>query len=665
MTRSKCLKAWLALLLLLIGMTRASADADRIPISDFARLAEYETAKISPDGERIAVVMRRAGRRMLVTLDLATLELVGHVNFNPPNEVLHFHWVGDDRLLVSLAITLGALDAPVGTGELYGVNADGSQSRLLFGVRAGDTRHGRVRHGEPFQGGHQLLSLLPQDPRNVLITRIRASGRQGLITDVAMLDVFSGRTRLMARAPVRGARFVADTTGSVRFAVGHNAALELEMYHRDGSRWERVARMPFASGGLNPVGFDRDNRRVYVIDTRGDARGDGRDTHAARLLDMESGEFTEVFQHPQVDFDRVLVAPDEDVAYGLRYIPGRPRYHLFDEAEPYRGIFQLAKERFPDAYLDLTSITRDGRYAVLRVETDRDPGTLYLVDVERDAIQQMLWSRRWLDPERMAAVEPIEFAARDGTLLSGYLTRPADAPVNAPRPPPLVVLPHGGPHFVRDDGRFDDTVQLLAHHGYAVLQVNFRGSGGYGRAFQEAGYGQWHGLVLDDIEDGIRWATAAGHGDADRICAVGFSFGAYAAAMGAVRYPDRYRCVAGVAGVYDLKMLLEEHRPGQAAGEAFLRAVVGTDGDALAAASPAHQASAIRAPVLLIHGVEDRRAPVEHARRMRAALEAVGRSGDTVDYLEVPREGHGFYALENRVRTYERLLAFLARHLGT
>jgi dipeptidyl aminopeptidase/acylaminoacyl peptidase len=661
------------LAVLLLAAAHAMAEG-LIPLSDFARLPEYETAKISPDGTRLAVVMRRDGRRMVVTLDLTTLDLVGHVNFNPPNEVLHFHWVGNDRLLISLAVTLGALDAPLATGELYAVNADGSQPRLLFGARSQRQRdyvlRGDVLEEWPRRSAydaHRLMSLLPHDPRNVLVTRIQAQGGGEPVTDVALLDVYTGRMRQVARAPVRGAHFVADRAGHVRFALGHNADLELEMYHRAAGerRWALLNRRPFAAGSLGPVGFAADDRHVYVIDTRGVDSAERTDTVAVRLLDTATGALDEVFQHPHVDVDRVLVAPDDLVVYGVRYVPGKPRYRIFTEAGRYAEIFRTAAARFPDAFLDFTSITGDGRLAVLRVETDRDPGTLYLMDVQHAEITQLLQSRRWLDPERLAPVEPVTFEARDGTTLHGYLTRPLAA-VQPARTTPLVVLPHGGPHLVRDDGRFDETVQLLAHHGYAVLQVNFRGSGGYGRRFQEAGYGNWHGLVLDDIEDGVRWAVAAGHADPERICAVGFSFGAYAAAMGAIRFPGRYQCIAGIAGVYDLALLVDTLAPRQPAARAFLQAAVGAT-DQLDDASPARRASELGVPVLLIHGVEDGRASVQQARRMRDALTALAATGKyphAVDYLEIPREGHGFYALENRVRSYERLLSFLDRHLG-
>jgi dienelactone hydrolase len=459
----------------------------------------------------------------------------------------------------------------------------------------------------------------------------------------------------------------------VRFAIGHNADLELEVHHRSGhgERWQRIARLPFAAGGLNPMGFSADGRYVVVADTRAPERDGVPDTIAMRLLDSETGKMSLLFQHPDVDVDQVLIAPGGHVAFGVRYVPDRPRYRLFaDDGERladesgYAEVFRLAMARFPGAFLELTSITRDRRLAVLRVETSRNPGTLHLIDVERRTITQMLASRRWLDPEELAPVEPVSFEARDGVRLHGFLTRPNDA--RADLPVPLVVMPHGGPHFVRDDGRFDEPVQLLAHHGYAVLQVNFRGSGGYGRRFQEAGYGEWGGRVLDDIEDGVRWAVTAGHADPNRVCAVGFSFGAYAAAMGAVRYPDRYRCVVGVAGVYDLELLRDDVRTGQPAVDAFLDVVVGADHDRVAAASPAHQAGRLRAPVLLIHGTEDLRAPVEQARRMRAALAATSDAADRpeTDYLEIAREGHGFYALENRVLGYERMLAFLETHLG-
>jgi dipeptidyl aminopeptidase/acylaminoacyl peptidase len=223
------------------------------------------------------------------------------------------------------------------------------------------------------------------------------------------------------------------------------------------------------------------------------------------------------------------------------------------------------------------------------------------------------------------------------------------------------VFPHGGPHGVRDWWEFDPEVQLLASRGYAVLQVNFRGSGGYGMAFESAGHGEWGAKMLDDIADATRWAVEQKVAPADRICIYGASYGGFAALMGAAREPDLYRCAIGQAGVYDLQLMWESGDiPDMRGGRDYLERVLGTDAARLRAQSPVYNAQNIKAPVLLIHGKADERADYEQARRMKEALE---QSQKKFEWLALGREGHGVYDEQTRREVYERILQFLDANL--
>lgn len=265
---------------------------------------------------------------------------------------------------------------------------------------------------------------------------------------------------------------------------------------------------------------------------------------------------------------------------------------------------------------------------------------------------------KWFDPARQPATEAIVLNARDGTPLHGYLTRPRGADPAVPLP--MVVMPHGGPFGISDTGWFDDDTQLLAEAGYAVLQINYRGSGGYGRAFQHAGAREWGGRMQQDLTDATRWAIEHKVAIADRICLYGASYGGYAALMGVATEPDLYRCAVGYAGVYDL---VKMHRDVANYGGGNLTWADQWIGprDRLDAVSPTRLAACIKAPVFLAAGGADRRAPIEHSERMEKALTAAGVPVETLYY---PREGHGFYTEAHRREFYVRLLAFLSRHLG-
>jgi dipeptidyl aminopeptidase/acylaminoacyl peptidase len=268
----------------------------------------------------------------------------------------------------------------------------------------------------------------------------------------------------------------------------------------------------------------------------------------------------------------------------------------------------------------------------------------------------------------MASVKPISFRARDGLLVHGFLTLPPSRA--AGERSPLVVNPHGGPFGIRDRWGFDPETQFLASRGYAVLQVNFRGSGGYGPEFEKAGWGEWGLKMQDDITDGLLWAVEQGYADRDRVCIYGASYGGYAALMGLIKTPELYRCGINYVGVSNLVRLYEDGTQKYAGFSWFnsqrqgwfKRAVGGRWGDAkaLAATSPVHLADRIRAPLFIVHGQRDYTVPVIHAYELKSALDAADRE---YEWHLNEWEGHGFRKPDNVRDLYLRFEAFLGKHL--
>jgi dipeptidyl aminopeptidase/acylaminoacyl peptidase len=258
----------------------------------------------------------------------------------------------------------------------------------------------------------------------------------------------------------------------------------------------------------------------------------------------------------------------------------------------------------------------------------------------------------------MASTQAMEFTSRDELTLHGYLTLPQGKSKSVP----LIVMPHGGPHGVRDYWGFDWEVQLLANRGYGVLQLNFRGSSGFGREFLESGYGQWGGTMQNDLTDATQALIDQGIADSKRICMFGTSYGGYAALMGAVKEPDLYRCVIGSAGVYNLPMMFKEGDISQSdSGLVYLKQALGQDQNQLKARSPAFNANKIKADILLIHGRKDKRAPIEQVESLTKALD---KAGKPYQYFEISNEAHGYYDEANRSNVYSKVLKFLQQHLG-
>ena len=611
----------------------------------FARHPDFVTARISPDGHYLAVTKYDEGFCALLVLDRATLAVTHMQKFNPPNEVHDFVWVKDHRLLISLATQVGSLDAPVLTGELWGVDADGQRGRMVYDWR----REG----GAPSATGPAtLLDPLPRDPNNVVIVTYTGSKLGARRAVAQLLDVYTGHLKPLTTSPLADARLLTDGAGVVRLAVARNRNFELEIHARENvdAVWRRLFTLPFGSGDVLPIAFSADAREMFVLDSR------ATDTLGLFKLNLATGALQRVFVANNTDVEEVLLSVTDQQPYALRY-GAQPQYAFLNDTAPESALLRIAVTAFPGKEVDLGSVTSDGKTAVVRVRGDRDPGTFYTVERGDPNPQLLLNGWPWLNAEQLARSTAVLIDAEDHQQLSGYLTAP---PEGRPRPWPLVVLPHGGPHGprARDRGLFDPLVQMLAQQGYAVLQVNYRGTAGFGQRFLRAGYGEWSGLIQRDIAAATRWAIASGAAARGRVCIMGESFGGFSALANAAQWPELYQCAIGAFGVYDLGVLRREGDTQRSIwGAAYLNAVVGKDSNV----SLPNQAARIRAPVLLVHGALDQRAPVSQARAMRDAL---ARIHHRVEYLEVPHAGHGFAAPKDFQRYYETVSDFLDRHIG-
>ena len=311
---------------------------------------------------------------------------------------------------------------------------------------------------------------------------------------------------------------------------------------------------------------------------------------------------------------------------------------------------------FPGQLISFDGFSRDNNKVLFSAHSDRQPASNYLYDRTTKKLLQVAESRPWIKPEQLAPTRSIEFQSRDGRKLFGFHTARDDSKR------PLVVIPHGGPHGVHDAWGYDGDVQFFASRGYGVLQVNFRGSGGRGKDFEEDGYLEWGGKMQDDIADGVKWLIANKLADADRICTFGASFGGYAALMQPIRNPGMYKCAAGYVGVYDLGIMKKEGDINDTRfGRRYMDRVLGTDDAILAANSPARNVDRIGVPVFLAQGSLDQRVPMQQFNALKKALSA---AGIEVDSMVAQGEGHGFYKPENRAELYRRVDAFIAGNVG-
>lgn len=625
--------ALLALLMAVAGPTAAATETatggDRL--GEFLRKPQYESLTLSPRGDYFAARVPLDDRTLLVIVRRSDMQITARLDPGKDGFVESDAWVSDTRIFATTSKRFGTREQPYELGVLRSLDVDGSNGRGFSG---------------------NVVDPLVDDPEHMLISDCRKVTIKDCWTRVSRVNKDgTGRREDVADAPVPNATFLADRKGTVRFSWSWDNDDRQQVHLLRDKEWMSVNDENGSGVEVLPIGTSYDGRYGFLWSER----KQGPDV--IERIDLSSGERSVVAGDPDSDPQQLLWSFDGHEPIGAVYGGLRPKARFFDASHPHAALMRDMESAFPGEFARVTSATRDGRSAVVTVSSPREPDRYYLLDTVSGDIKLLAKRRPWLSAAAMAPTRAVEFKARDGIVLRGWLT----APARTEGTQPLVVIPHGGPFGVEDEWRYDDEVQLLATRGYAVLRLNFRGSGGRGRDFIESGYRQWGLKMLDDLSDGTRWAIANAGADPKRVCIWGASYGGYAAVMASVREPDLYRCAIGTAGPYDLPTM---HRWGDIQrsrwGKAYLARSLGDDLGQLREQSPTAHAGKIKAELMLVQGMRDERVSPEHLRAMKRALEEAGKSYE--GYFP-PEETHGFFGEKSRRQYYERVLAFLDRNL--
>lgn len=643
----------------LLAMAAAWASAEIIPAEKFARGVKFSRARLSPDGRYIACLQEVDGEQVLIILDLETKK---NYRINPGTtitglhkEVDSFRWISDRRISFVTTVWDGQ-----GFTGVSAVDCDGKNWVAFSGPDA-----------NPLVASQIIHSFGDEEQNVLMIDRGSNAGSDLVYPDVIRVSTLSRHVETVVKNPGNVVGWVPDRAGVIRLGVTREG-LRYGAIYRENSRakWRTMPLFDPARGRVSPLGFDYDGRRLIVAATNAQKR------RAVYYYDLETGKLgDEIAGHEEFDIIPENGSPAIDgvslsgpvgselteSVVGIRYVTEGPRSLWFD---PLFGAMQARLDQLlPDTVNFILSNARDEKRFLALAFSDRNPGTYYLVDLKSAKPSVTRLSDRIAGFPVAATVPmyPVKYQSRNGETIHSYLTLPAgDRKTGLP----LIVMPHGGP-FVRDTWQFNPLVQFLANRGYAVLQMNYRGSPGYGTEFFEKGRREIGRGMQDDIEDGTRWAIARGFADAGRIAIIGASYGGYSALFALAHNPELYRCGVSIAGVTDWPDIIKERR-GEEYKYAYLhfREWIGDpkhDTAFLAAISPVNFAERITAPVFIVQGKEDRTVPPKQARKMVLALEKAGHSPTVLYFAD---EGHGFTKEKNRTKLYLEIEKFLAKNLA-
>nr|WP_314861154.1 prolyl oligopeptidase family serine peptidase [uncultured Undibacterium sp.] len=639
---------------LLLGQAEVSLAADKlIPIEHFVREDEYAQPRLSPDGKYLALTVRVPQNDrfvpMIVVYSLPDMKEKGAVRM-PVYEVPDkYYWVSNTRLLVTKAKEVGSKEQPQLTGEILAMDYNGENQEYVYGynerLKRNSSRFADSR-------GSGTVTAIPK-ARNgrFYMTTSLWEGERTMMYDV---DSKNANRKLIASVPISNAKFILQNDGKPRFATGSDKDGLYSLYRFDDTKddWVMLSQKEF-DGHIVPIGFNADDTEFYGYYSKR-----GEPTSLVRV-NAQTGALTVIAENKIANLDITQTSINSEMPFAVASNLGIPTMKYLDAERPETKLHQMLSAKFPGNLVNFINYTDDGNTLLFSVASDREPGAYFIFDKSRNRAYPLFASRQLIDPEQMSERRPIQFASRDGIRLDGYLTVPKTQ--NIAKKMPMIVLPHGGPHGPYDKWFYDNDAQFLASRGYSVLQVNFRGSGGKGNTYQVSGWRKWGAEIQNDLIDGVQWAIKEANVDAKRICTYGASFGGYSALMLAAREPDMFQCAIGYVGVYDLNLMFTSEEAKSPKFKAVMTRYLGTDKAELDRFSPAKQAERIKIPVMLAHGMDDKRATFNHAEAMREALIKQGRPPE---WMAVPDEGHGFYNTKNVQEFYTRMEQFLAKHLG-
>jgi len=626
-----------------------NSEGQRLPVETFFKYSEINSLSLSPTGEYLAARVKVGDDAQIAIMDAKTNKILSVLKFaSEESEVGSFGWLNDTRVYASMVDKVGPLAQPRGTGFVFAQNVDGKKKTQLLPTPA---RAGKAAN---YFGGFNIANKLEDDPKHILVNLFDGSK----FGSVYKMNVFNSRLKRVARAAQEGGQLVTDSDGIVRMSIGTKYDEKAgdwvtSIYYRDNNDadWELVDERDRKSGMFRPMSFTKDKKQLFV-----------NTGTSIELFDPATKSMTKVLELPgDATIDRSIFDLDYDnpTMVGVVRQPGYPVKEYIDSKHPDVQLYESLSAAFPNEWTRVAGSTKDNNKLLIAVSSDTRQLTYYMFDRKTNKLTFLLDTAPHRDRNLMAEMKPFSYIARDGLEIRGYLTLPKGNQKNLG----LIQIIHGGPYGVRDSWGYHPEAHYFANLGYAVQQINYRGSGGRGSDFQFDAYRQMGMEMQDDLTDAVKWAVEEGIADPERVCIYGASYGGYAAMFGVVKEPDLYKCAVPYVGVYDIAIQKDKSDTRLSkGGKQFLHdAWNAYDPEFVKERSAIYHLDKLKAALLLVHGRMDKRVPVKNYDDLVDKLDEMGYPYESV--VE-DHEGHGFRDQENVYNLYRKVGKFFDKHIG-
>ena len=606
--------------------------AKEIPLEDFFKNPEKSSYQISPDGSFYSF-MAPYKKRMNIFIQKIGDSSATQLTFEEARDIAGYFWPNNEQI-VFLKDEAGDENF-----HLFGVNIDGSNPigfTDFEGVRA------------------QIIDDLP-DQKDFVVIGLNKRNKQ--VFDPYRLNLKTGEISMLAENPGNIQGWMFDHDGKLRLATAIVDGVNQSILYRENEEdeFKTIITTNFKEG-FNPQFFTFDNKKIIGSSNL------GRDKSAIVEFDpVTAKEVKVLYANDDYDVNGVGYSRKRKVITAAYFESWKSERHYFDSTS--KATFEKIQKQLAGYEIGITGVNKDENVLILRTYSDKSLGAYYIYNSEDDKMEKIVNVSPWIDENEMSNQLPIAYQSRDGLKINGYLTLPKGYNMENAKNLPVVINPHGGP-WARDSWGFNPEIQFLANRGYAVLQMNFRGSTGYGRKFFEASFKKWGREMQDDITDGTKWLIDKGIADSTRIAIYGGSYGGYATLMGLVKEPKMYAAGVDYVGVSNMFTFMKTIPPYWEPMLEMMYEMVGDvekDSAMLREVSPVFHVDKIKAPLFIAQGANDPRVNVDESDQM---VKAMKEKGIDVEYLVKKDEGHGFRNEENRFEFYRAMENFLNLQLS-